>query len=127
MVRVFNMLFDVAGYFIKIAFLAIIMVVLLQYTSLNIAAYKILNKAEEEGRFTIGTYNEYMSKLTIDTSNVVVANIQPSFNEYADKLGDPLDLEISKTYKFKVFNKELSIPITVKKSGINTGYYGRGY
>lgn len=121
------MLFDIVGYFVKIAFLGILIVIILQYTALNIAAYKIVDKAEEEGRFTYSTYSKYMGYITFDTSDVKIDKINPGFGEYSDKLGAPLDLVISKIFRVTVFDKELSFPITVKKNGINTGYYGRGY
>ncbi|MCT4564971.1 MAG: hypothetical protein N4A68_11765 [Maledivibacter sp.] len=121
------MLFDIVGYFVKIAFLGILIVIILQYTMMNIAVYKIVNKAEEEGRFTYSTYSKYMGYITFDTSDIKVDKINPRFGEYTDKLGSPLDLEVSKIFRVTVFDKEISFPITLKKSGINTGYYGRGY
>lgn len=120
-------LMDVVGDLFKIALIAVIVVVILQYTSLYIVAYQTVKAAEETGGFDYATYQDYLDKVSFNTSDVTIDYVSPEWNTKVGKLGDPLTLVIKKSYNITFFNRDISIPITVKKDGINHGYYGIGY
>lgn len=123
---VYEHLASFIGDLFKLGLIAILVIVILQYTSLYIVAYKTVTDAEETGGFDYTTYQNYLDKVSFDTSDVIV-DVSPDWGIKVTKLGDPLTLVLKKSYKIKIFNKDIEIPIIVKKDGINHGYYGIGY
>lgn len=122
----YEMLLDNLGIMLKIMLLSIIVFIFLQYTIINVAMYKIVEDAEENGRFTVESYEEHMKIIGFDTDDIDVI-AKPNFGEHVNKLGDPLKLVFKKEIEITVFDKKISIPVTIRKDGINHGYYGEGY
>lgn len=122
---IYEMLWDMVAEIMRLAFFSLVMMIILQYTILNIVAFKTIQEAEKDGRFTYSKYENFLSSVTFDTSDIVVESISPDWNEYVEKLGDPVSITIVKPFKIDMFDRVFII--RARRNGINHGYYGRGY
>lgn len=122
-----SIIFDMVGLFIKIFIAAAIVVMLLQYTVLNILALKVVSKAEIDGYLDKALYEELVSKLSFDISKIEVKEVDPPWNKKVAKLGEPLHLVLINKYTITLFGQDLEFEMSVTKKGINQGYYGAGY
>lgn len=107
--------------------IVIVVLVVLNYTSLSIALDKTIQKAEKDGYLDYDTYRHYIELFKINTSHLTVDEVSPSFGMPVNKLGDPLKIKVSNIYELHVFGRTLNLKYSVRKDGINTGYYGTGY
>lgn len=122
-----NIIFDIVGLFVKIFIAAALVVMLLQYTALNILALKVVSKAEVTGYLDKAQYDDLVSKLSFNISKIEVVESDPPWNEKVSKLGDPLSLVLRNRYSIKFFGQDLEFEMRIRKDGINQGYYGTGY
>lgn len=92
-----------------------------------IAINETIRKAQSEGVIRRGYFEEQLERLNIQPSGVR-ATANPGFDTYVKKLGDRLTLKIE--YDFIISFSDLwhvALPITLKASKTNQGYYGEGY
>ena len=107
--------------------LVIVVVIILNYVSLAIALDKTMQKAEAYGYLDYALYSHYIVSFRINTSHLVVDEVKPAFGTYVNKLGDPLKIKVSNVYELHIFGQTVSLKYSVRKDGINQGYYGAGY
>jgi hypothetical protein len=122
-----SIVFDIIGLFVKIFVAAALIVMLLQYTAINILALKVMSKAESNGYLDKTLYNELVSNLSFNISKIEVLEADPPWNTKVSKLGDPLKLVIRNKYTIKMFGQDLEFEMRIHKDGTNQGYYGAGY
>ena len=119
--------FDIVGLFVKIFVAAALVVILLQYTAINILALKVMSKAETNGYLDKALYNNLVSNLSFNISKIEVVEVDPPWNTKVSKLGDPLKLVIRNRYSIKMFGQDLEFEMRIQKNGTNQGHYGTGY
>ncbi len=92
-----------------------------------IAINETIRKAQSEGIIRRDYFEDQLVRLNIQP-NRVRATATPSFGTYVNKLGDRMTLQIE--YDFTISFSDLwnvELPITLKASKTNQGYYGEGY
>lgn len=122
-----NKIFETLGKMYLLFMVIIVLVVIFNYVSLSVALDKTMHRAEIEGHLDYDTYVNYLDKLKVNKSSLVVENVSPAFGSSVAKLGDPLEITVSSVYKFTLFGQQVPIKFSVTKDGINQGYYGGGY
>lgn len=122
-----NIVFDIVGLFVKIFVAAALVVMILQYTAINILALKVMSKAETTGFLDKSLYNELVSNLSFNISKIEVVEVDPPWDTKVSKLGDPLKIVIRNKYTIKTFGKDLEFEMRIQKDGTNQGWYGEGY
>lgn len=92
-----------------------------------IAINETIRRAQSEGRIRRDYFEEQLAKINKSPSEVM-AIATPNFDTYVEKLGDKISLSIS--YDFNISFSDLwsiSIPINLRASRTNHGFYGTGY
>lgn len=92
-----------------------------------IAINETIRRAQSEGRIRRDYFEEQLAKINKSPSEVM-AIATPNFDTYVEKLGDKISLSIS--YDFNTSFSDLwsiSIPINLRASRTNHGFYGTGY
>lgn len=92
-----------------------------------IAINETIRKAQSEGVIRREYFEDQLVRLNIQPSRVR-ATATPSFGTYVNKLGDRMILQIE--YDFTISFSDLwnvELPITLKASKTNQGYFGEGY
>ena len=113
-------------YFLFLFFLAI--VVFLKYISVSLAIDRTLSKAEANGTLDYAVMQSYLTKFKVNESSVTILKAEPEFGEYVNKLGDPIKIEVNcNIFKAKIFGGNLDFTLPVRRTGINTSFYGNGY
>lgn len=120
-----NILLDYVGILIKLIGGAIIVVTLLFYVCLDLVAQRTISRAEINGYLDKSVYLGYVNSLGF--LNTEVVEVSPPWGEKVEKLGDPLTLTVKNKFPITLFGKDLSIEFKVTKTGINQGFYGKGY
>jgi len=120
-----NILLDYIGILIKLIGGAIIVVTLLFYICLDLAVQKTVSKAEIDGYLDEAVYTDYINSLKF--LNTEVVEVSPQWGQKVEKLGDSLKLTVKNKFPITIFGKVINIEFKVTKTGINQGYYGKGY
>ena len=92
-----------------------------------IAINETIRRAQTEGVIRRDYFESQLSRLNIASSKVQ-ATATPNFDTHVNKLGDQLTLRIQ--YDFIMSFSDLwriEVPITLKASKTNQGYFGGGY
>ncbi|KAB3534060.1 hypothetical protein F8154_09850 [Alkaliphilus pronyensis] len=91
------------------------------------AINETMRKAQSEGMINRDYLEEQLVKRNKDPRDITATAI-PSFNNYANKLGDGLSLHVEYEYNVSFSGYwNVSIPLKLRVHGTNQGYYGSGY
>ncbi|SKC86823.1 hypothetical protein [Maledivibacter halophilus] len=127
MEQYFNDAREIVVFFMKLFLIALFGIMILNYVSLTIVVEKTINQAEKDGYIDYDVFLDNVQNSSINMSDVVVEKVEPDFGEYVNKLGDSLKLHVSGSYEVRLFGKKKIFKYSIKKIGINQGYYGAGY
>lgn len=126
MEQYFNDAREIVVFFMKLFLIALFGIMILNYVSLTIVVEKTINQAEKDGYIDYDVFLDNVQNSSINMSDVVVEKVEPDFGEYVNKLGDSLKLHVSGSYEVRLGKKKI-FKYSIKKTGINQGYYGAGY
>jgi|GEM_PF-4164508 len=100
---------------------------LVDTTKYYFAVNETIRKAQSEGVISRAYFDSQLLRFKIQPSSVR-ASASPDFDTYVRKLGDKLTLRLQ--YNFSISFSEfwsVELPITIRASKSNQGYYGEGY